>query len=127
MKTTLKTVCAMGMVLVFAGTVRAEEPLKDAMKGMAKDAMKDAMKKEPAMEIPGDEMIPDEDVLDFSDEGMTADEMDQEGDMLIAEGKALKKRAVEMRSQEKAAKGKENGKKRDVMKEGSKKMEKMAE
>jgi len=119
--------------LVFAGeteTKRMKEMAKDAtqkemappsavpavptMPGMGKpmDTAKDAVKKGVAPHVmpPGMEMddlsdgMPEEELLAI-DEEMSADEMDEEAALLIAEGEALKKRAAEMRAKEKITKG----------------------
>ena len=120
--------------LAFAGeteTKMMKEMAKDAMKkempsaavpavpavpvipGMGKpmDAAKDAMKKEvaPHMMPPGMEMngmmdgMSEEEML-MADEDMSPDEMDEEANLLIAEGQMLKKRAAEMRVKEKMMK-----------------------
>jgi len=83
-------------------------PTVPAMPGMGKpmDAAKDVMKKNPQMMPPGMEMdgmmdgMSEEDLL-MADEDMSPDEMDEEANLLIAEGQMLKKRAVEMRAKEK--------------------------
>ena len=80
--------------------------------GKSMDAGKDAMKKggPPNAMPPGiamgsslDEMSEEE--LLMPDEEMSPDEMDEEADLLIAEGQALKKRAAEMRAKENLMKG----------------------
>jgi len=88
-------------------------PAAPAIPGMGKsmDAAKDAIKKEVAPHImpPGMEMddpsdgMSEADLL-IADDDMSPDEMDEEANLLIAEGQALKKRAAEMRAKGKMPK-----------------------
>ena len=129
----MKMVYAMGMMLALSGLAFAGETETKMMKEMAKDAIKkemppqaavpavpampgmgnpmdaakDAMKKGIAPHVmpPGMEMddMAEEDLL-MVDEDMSADEMDEEANLLITEGQMLKKRAAEMRAKEKMTK-----------------------
>jgi hypothetical protein len=126
-KMKMKAVYASGIVLALSSALFAgeAETIKGAMGEMMKDAAKDAAQKTvveqmpdakqiPGMEalVPGmPEIMDDEEVLGgLGEMEMSADEMDEEGDLLITEGKDLKKKAVEMRLKEKA--GKEKGAKK---------------
>jgi len=92
------------------GMGKSAVPAVPAMPSLGKslDAAKDAMKKDVAPHImpPGMEMddmaegMSEEEML-MVDEEMSADEMDEEANLLISEGQMLKKRAAEMRAKEK--------------------------
>jgi len=83
----------MGLALVLSGLVYAGDVKKTVppvVEGLEEEGM-DAEETE---------------MGEMGEMGMTADEMDEEADMLITEGQALKKRAAEMRIKELAEKGK---------------------
>lgn len=109
----MKAFYASGLVLMMSGLLAAGET--ETMKGATGDMIKGAAKDAAAEQMPGmeemapgmSEMMDDEEMFGaIGDVEMSADEMDEEGDLLIAEGKALKKRAAEIRLQEKAEKEK---------------------